>query len=61
MVPFETKIACGIDENGRFLLRAYAPVYAGYSFYTTGAILVLDWQVTDAGYQLKNVSVMNEE
>lgn len=55
MAPFETAIECGMDGEGNFILRAHAPLYAGYSDCTTGAVFVLDFKLADAGYQLNNV------
>lgn len=58
--PFETNIECGMDGEGSFILRAYAPLYAGYSEFTTGAVFVQDFKLTDAGWQLNNVYLMQD-
>ncbi|MCM1128178.1 MAG: hypothetical protein NC251_13955 [Lachnoclostridium sp.] len=61
MAPLETAIECGTDREGSFILRAHAPLYAGYSDCKTGAVFVLDWKLTDTGYQLTGIYLTTDE
>ncbi|MCD7805735.1 MAG: hypothetical protein LUH19_00145 [Lachnospiraceae bacterium] len=59
--PFEESIECGINEEGEFVLRAFAPVASGYSGYPLGITLVEDYRITDGAYELSDVQVMENQ
>ncbi len=59
--PFEESIECGVNEEREFVLRAYAPVAAGYSGYQLGITLVEDYKIADGAYELSDVQVTEDQ
>ncbi len=59
--PFEESIECGLNADGEFVLRAYAPVASGYSSYKLGVTLVEDYKITDGAYVLSDVNILEDQ
>ncbi|MCD8131494.1 MAG: hypothetical protein LUE16_09505 [Lachnospiraceae bacterium] len=59
--PFEESIECGINADGEFVLRAFAPVASGYSGYPLGVTLVEDYKIADGAYELSDVQVAEDQ
>ncbi len=59
--PFEENIECGLNADGEFVLRAYAPVASGYSSYKLGLTLVEDYKITDGAYVLSNINILEDQ
>lgn len=59
--PFEETIECGLNADGEFVLRAYAPVASGYSSYKLGVTLVEDYKITDGAYVLSDVNILENQ
>ncbi len=59
--PFEESIECGLNADGEFVLRAYAPVASGYSSYSLGVTLVEDYKITDDACVLSDVNVLEDQ